>query len=106
MIHTPHNFPSAPPLYITHPIPNRPLTSLRFAPFQDVLTIGHAAGLSSILVPGSGEPNFDSGEADPFENKKARREREVKGLLDKVCFNLSFTPVGFNRLLLNRFGRI
>lgn len=73
-----------PPLYLTHPIPHRPLTSVRFAPFQDVLTIGHSAGLSSILVPGSGEANFDSSEADPFENKKARREREVKGLLDKV----------------------
>lgn len=35
-------------------------------------------------MPGSGEPNFDSSEADPFENKRARREREVKGLLDKV----------------------
>lgn len=35
-------------------------------------------------MPGSGEPNFDSGEADPFEGKRARREREVKGLLDKV----------------------
>jgi len=74
-----------PPLYLTHPIPHRPLTCLRFAPFQDILTIGHCAGLSSILVPGSGEPNFDSAEADPFENRKARREREVKGLLDKVC---------------------
>ena len=74
----------SPPLYITHPIPHRPLTSLRFCPFQDILTIGHSAGLSSVLVPGSGEPNFDSAEADPFETKKARREREVKGLLEKV----------------------
>ena len=73
-----------PPLYITHPIPHRPLTSVRFCPFQDILTIGHNSGLSSILVPGSGEPNFDSAEADPFENKKARREKEVKALLDKV----------------------
>lgn len=73
-----------PPLYLTHQVPHRPITSVRFAPFQDVLTIGHSAGLSSILVPGAGEPNFDSTEADPFENKKARREKEVKALLDKV----------------------
>jgi BING4CT (NUC141) domain len=76
-----------PPLYLTHPIPHRPLTSVRFCPFQDILTIGHSAGLSSILVPGSGEPNFDSSEADPFENKRRRREREVRGLLDKVASN-------------------
>jgi len=69
---------------MTHPIPHRPLTSVRFCPFQDVLTIGHSGGLSSTLAPGSGEPNFDSSEADPFENKRVRREREVKGLLDKV----------------------
>ncbi|TEB22428.1 hypothetical protein FA13DRAFT_1766474 [Coprinellus micaceus] len=54
----------APPLYLTHAIPHRPLTSLRFEPFSD--------------------PQFDSYEADPFENPKARREREVKGLLDKI----------------------
>ncbi|KAG2368986.1 BING4CT-domain-containing protein [Suillus spraguei] len=83
-IQTPHTPKAPPPLYLTHPIPHRPLSSVRFCPFQDILTIGHNAGLSSILVPGVGEPNFDSTEADPFENKKARREREVKGLLDKI----------------------
>ncbi|KAF9521158.1 hypothetical protein BS47DRAFT_1335263 [Hydnum rufescens UP504] len=60
-----------PPVYMTHAIPHRPLTSLRFCPFTDVLTI-------------AGEPNFDSSEADPFENSKARREREVRALLDKI----------------------
>ncbi|KAJ7176566.1 BING4CT-domain-containing protein [Mycena filopes] len=83
-IQQPMHGSTQPPLYLTHPIPSRPLTSLRFAPFQDILTIGHAAGLSSILVPGVGEPNFDSTEADPFENRKARREKEVKALLDKI----------------------
>src|SRR6266702_3569015 len=58
----------------------------------NVHAIGHAAGVSCILVPGAGEPNFDSSEADPFEGSKARREREVKSLLDKVLF--SFPPSG------------
>ncbi|KAF6752045.1 WD repeat-containing protein 46 [Ephemerocybe angulata] len=75
---------AAPPLYLSHPIPHKPLQCLRFEPFSDVLAIGHNKGLSSILVPGAGEPQFDSLEADPFENAKARREREVKGLLDKI----------------------
>jgi len=86
-IHAPHPVPSPPPLYLTHPQPAKPHTSLAFCPFQDVLAIGHGAGVSCILVPGSGEPNFDSSEADPFEGSKARREREVKSLLDKVPFN-------------------
>lgn len=50
------------------------------------MDVGHGKGLSSIIVPGSGEPNFDSAEADPFENSKRRAEREVRGLLDKVNF--------------------
>ena len=83
-VHSPNSAPSPPPLYLTHPQSTKPHASLAFCPFQDILAIGHASGISCILVPGAGEPNFDSAEADPFEGSKARREREVKSLLDKV----------------------
>ncbi|KAJ3725045.1 BING4CT-domain-containing protein [Lentinula guzmanii] len=87
-IKTPHHPSSQPPLYLTHPLPSashRPITSLRFAPLQDILTIGHARGTSSILVPGAGEGGMDTGEGlDLYEGVKGRREREVRGLLDKI----------------------
>ncbi|KAA6390338.1 MAG: putative U3 small nucleolar RNA-associated protein 7 [Streblomastix strix] len=57
---------------------------LKFVPFDDALGIGHGAGFSSIIVPGSGLANYDSLEADPFETKKRRKEGEVKQLLDKL----------------------
>ncbi|TAN29829.1 hypothetical protein EPN29_14405, partial [bacterium] len=68
--------------------PSTPVHALSFQPFTDVLTVGHSRGISSLLVPGSGEANFDSLEADPFEGKRRRREREVQGLLDKVPMDL------------------
>lgn len=37
-----------------------------------------------MLVPGAGQPNFDSRVADPFQGKRARREQEVHQLLDKL----------------------
>lgn len=55
-----------------------------FRPYEDVLGIGHSMGISSILVPGSGEPNFDSWVANPYETKQQRREKEVHSLLDKL----------------------
>jgi hypothetical protein len=40
--------------------------------------------VTTILVPGAGEPNYDSGVADPYAGRRERREGEVAALLDKL----------------------
>ena len=73
--------------YMHHAIPGGgPIETLRFRPYEDVCGIGHAKGMSSIVIPGSGEPNLDTAEyhTNPFQDTKQRREAEVKALLDKL----------------------
>ena len=70
--------------YLVHKMQRRTIHSLQFCPHEDVLGIGHDEGFSSIVVPGSGDPNIDSYFSNPYASKKLVKEHEVKQLLNKL----------------------
>ncbi|KAI8896721.1 WD40-repeat-containing domain protein [Globomyces pollinis-pini] len=70
--------------YMTHIIEGSGIQDLAFCPFEDILGAGHANGFSSLVIPGSGEPNFDTFEANPYQTVSQRQESEVHALLDKI----------------------
>lgn len=70
--------------YLTHLQEGSAINRVRFCPYDDLLGVGHAGGFSSLIIPGSGEPNFDALEVNPYETKKQRQEGEIKALLNKL----------------------
>ena len=77
--------PKASSPYLNHATPNGSIVAdARFCPYDDALGVGHALGFSNVIVPGAGEPNYDSMVANPFETRNQRREQEVAQLMDKL----------------------
>ncbi|KAF7682476.1 WD repeat-containing protein 46 [Astathelohania contejeani] len=74
--------------YMRHYNTTGHVENLVFCPHEDILTLGHSNGISNIIVPGSGDPNFDAHEDTPFQTKKQRREAEVKKLLEKIPYDM------------------
>lgn len=70
--------------YLKHTVAGEAISSLSFCPFDDVLGVGHSAGFSSLLIPGAGEPNYDSYEANPAAGRSQKREAAVRQVLEKL----------------------
>lgn len=70
--------------YMSHTLLDGVIEDLAFCPYEDIMGIGHSGGISTMLVPGAGEPNFDSYVANPFQSRRERQEQEVHMLLDKL----------------------
>jgi U3 small nucleolar RNA-associated protein 7 len=64
------------------------IENVSFRPYEDVLAIGHSHGITAIIVPGAGEPNFDSFESNPFITPKQRNEGEIQSLLSKLSHDM------------------
>ena len=74
------------------------ISDLKFVPYEDFIGVGLENGIlsiknvflminlgfSSLVIPGSGEANFDTFEVNVFETKNQKREHLVKSLLEKV----------------------
>lgn len=70
--------------YMTHLEASDRIQDVRFCPYEDILGIGTTKGFRSLVIPGTGEANFDSMEANPYQTKSQRQESEVHGLLEKI----------------------
>eukprot|EP01064_Diplonema_japonicum_P005365 TRINITY_DN13609_c0_g1_i1.p1 TRINITY_DN13609_c0_g1~~TRINITY_DN13609_c0_g1_i1.p1 ORF type:complete len:616 (+),score=197.26 TRINITY_DN13609_c0_g1_i1:38-1885(+) len=72
--------------YLTHCNANKQdtISRVRYCPYEDILGESHVSGFGSIIVPGSGEANYDYYVANPYETQQQRKERPVHMLLDKL----------------------
>lgn len=70
--------------YMNHLIPGSKVEKMKFVPFEDILGVGHQKGFASLIVPGSGEANYDALELNPYESAKQRQQQEVRSLINKL----------------------
>jgi U3 small nucleolar RNA-associated protein 7 len=80
--------------YIKHHFADKQIyaNDMKFINFEDFLGIGTNKGYSQIVIPGSGEANYDTYENNLFETKNQKKNSDVKKLLEKI----PYTMIGIN----------
>uniref|UniRef100_A0A0A9X569 Putative U3 small nucleolar RNA-associated protein 7 n=1 Tax=Lygus hesperus TaxID=30085 RepID=A0A0A9X569_LYGHE len=54
------------------------VTNCTFCPYEDVLSVCGEDFFKSLVVPGSGEPNFDTFVENPYQTSRQRRDLNVQ----------------------------
>ncbi|KAJ3033349.1 Small subunit (SSU) processome component [Rhizophlyctis rosea] len=70
--------------YMQHLQAGSVIEDVAFCPYEDVMVLGHSGGVTNVVVPGSGEPNYDTLSSNPYQTRSQRRETEVHQLLEKI----------------------
>lgn len=75
------------------------ISSLKFQPFEDILSVGHSHGIRNLIIPGSGIASPDMYEENPYATTKEKARRLVTRLLDKLQPDtIMLDPTKFGRM--------
>jgi len=69
--------------FMNHKLLRGSLWEMAFYPYEDFLAIGHSDGVESMIVPGSGESNFDSHIFNPFKWNSCKKY-QIKNQIEKL----------------------
>jgi U3 small nucleolar RNA-associated protein 7 len=70
--------------YMYYKLARGSIRGMAFCPYEDLLAFGHLDGIATIIIPGSGEPNFDSYAANPYRSTKSSKKIELRDLIEKL----------------------
>lgn len=86
--------------YLNHVLERNELCRLAFCPYDDTLLLSHSKGVSTIQIPGAGEPDFGSAIINPCPKHDRYKKTKVSGILDKLLpESIMLNPEDFCRTL-------
>lgn len=89
--------------YLKNVFPERTISDLKYAPYEDVLTVCTDAGMENMVVPGAASATYRRCDA-PHLSARERQEAEVRRLLEKIPGDMIGVESGLAEIHRDRFA--